>query len=35
MPRHKPSADDCAKAKRALLAIGMNMENRGFDPTMN
>lgn len=35
MPRHKPSADDCAKAQRTLFAIGMNVENRGFDPTMN
>ena len=35
MPRHKPSADDCAKAKRTLFSIGMNVENRGFDPTMN
>lgn len=35
MPRHKPSADDCAKAKRILFSIGMNVENRGFDPTMN
>jgi hypothetical protein len=35
MPRHKPSADDSAKAKRTLLSIGMNVENRGFDPTMN
>lgn len=35
MPRHKPSADDCAKAQRTLIDIGMNVENRGFDPTMN
>ena len=35
MPRHKPSADDCAKAKRTLFSIGMSVENRGFDPTMN
>ena len=35
MPRHKPSADDCAKAKRTLFSIGMNVENRGFDPTLN
>ena len=35
MPRHKPSADDCAKAQRTLFSIGMNVENRGFDPTMN
>lgn len=35
MPRHQPRADDCTKEKRTLLAIGMNMENRGFDPTMN
>jgi hypothetical protein len=35
MPRHKPSAEDCAKAKRTLFSIGMNVENRGFDPTMN
>jgi len=35
MPRHKPSSDDCAKAKRVLFSLGMKMENKGFDPTMN
>ncbi len=35
MPRHKPSAADCAKAKRVLFSIGMNVENRGFDPKLN
>ena len=35
MPRHKPSADECAKAKHTLFSLGMKMENRGFDPSMN
>jgi len=35
MPRHKPSSDECAKAKRTLLVMGMNVVNRGFDPNMN
>ena len=35
MPRHKPSAVDADKAKHALFVLGMTVENRGFDPTMN
>jgi hypothetical protein len=35
MPRHKPSSADVDKAKHQLLALGMFVENRGFDPTMN
>ena len=35
MPRHKPSADECARAKRILFAMGMTVVNRGFDPSMN
>jgi hypothetical protein len=35
MPRNKPSAREAAQAKASLLALGMNIVNRGFDPTMN
>ena len=35
MPKNKPSAREAAKAKATLLALGMNIVNRGFDPTMN
>jgi len=35
MPHHKPSAREAAQAKATLLALGMNIVNRGFDPTMN
>ena len=35
MPRNKPSVREAAKAKATLLALGMNIINRGFDPTMN
>ncbi|MGB6220250.1 hypothetical protein [Haloferula sp.] len=35
MPRHQPSASDAASAKADLLAMGMDIVNRGFDPTMN
>jgi len=35
MPRNKPSAREAAQAKSTLLALGMNIVNRGFDPTLN
>jgi len=35
MPRHKPSSVDVDKAKHQLLVLGLSVENRGFDPTMN
>ena len=35
MPRNKPSARESAQAKSTLLALGMNIVNRGFDPTLN
>jgi hypothetical protein len=35
MPRNKPSVREAAQAKAALLTLGMNIVNRGFDPTMN
>lgn len=35
MPRNKPSIREAAKAKATLLALGMDIVNRGFDPTMN
>lgn len=35
MPRNKTSARDAAQAKASLLALGMNIVNRGFDPTLN
>lgn len=35
MPHNKSSVREAAKAKAALLALGMNIENRGFDPTLN
>jgi hypothetical protein len=35
MPRNKPSAREAAQAKASLLALGMNIVNRGFDPTLN
>ena len=35
MPRNKPSVREAAQAKATLLALGMNIVNRGFDPTMN
>lgn len=35
MPRNKPSNREAAQAKATLLALGMTIVNRGFDPTMN
>ena len=35
MPRNKPSVREAAQAKATLLSLGMNIVNRGFDPTMN
>jgi hypothetical protein len=35
MPRHEPSASDVAQAKAILLQLGLEITNRGFDPTMN
>lgn len=35
MPRNKPSTREAAQAKSTLLALGMNIVNRGFDPTLN
>jgi hypothetical protein len=35
MPRHKPSVREAAQARASLLALGMNIVNRGFDPSMN
>jgi len=35
MPRDKPSTLKAAQAKAALLALGMNIINGGFDPILN
>ena len=35
MPKNKPSVREAAKAKATLLGLGMNIVNRGIDPTMN
>ena len=35
MPRNKPSSREAAQAKAALLALGMNIVNHGFDPRLN
>lgn len=35
MPKNKPSAREAAQAKATLLALGMNIVNRGFEPTLN
>lgn len=35
MPRNKPSVREAAQARTTLQALGMNIVNRGFDPTMN
>jgi hypothetical protein len=35
MPQNKPSVREAAQAKASLLALGMNIVNRGFDPTLN
>jgi hypothetical protein len=35
MPRNKPIVREAAQARATLMALGMNIVNRGFDPTMN
>ena len=35
MSRNKPSVREAAQAKASLQALGMNIVNRGFDPTLN
>ena len=35
MPRNKPSVREAAQARATLLALGMNIVNRGFDPSLN
>jgi hypothetical protein len=35
MPRNKPSAREAAQAKSILRELGMEIVNRGFDPTLN
>jgi len=35
MPQNKPSAREAAQAKSILLELGMEIVNRGFDPTLN
>ena len=35
MPRLKPSVREAAAAKASLLAMGMNIVNRGADPSLN
>jgi hypothetical protein len=35
MPRNKPSVREASQAKATLLSLGMNIVNRGFDPTLN
>jgi hypothetical protein len=35
MPRNKPGAREAELAKAALLALGMTVVHRGFDPSMN
>ena len=35
MPRNKPSVREAAQARTTLISLGMNIINRGFDPTMN
>ena len=35
MPRNKPSVREAAQARITLISLGMNIVNRGFDPTMN
>ena len=35
MPRLKPSVRESAAAKATLLAMGMNIVNRGADPSLN
>jgi hypothetical protein len=35
MPRSKPSTREATQAKAALLALGMDIVNRGIDPSLN
>ena len=35
LPRQRPIARDAASAKAELLALGMDIVNRGSDPSMN
>lgn len=35
MPKNKASVREAAQAKSTLLALGLKIVNRGFDPTMN
>jgi hypothetical protein len=35
MPRNQPTSSDAAKAKAALQSLGLEIINRGFDPTLN
>ncbi len=35
MPKNKPSVREAAQARSTLLGLGMQIVNRGFDPTMN
>jgi hypothetical protein len=35
MPKHKPASADVDKARRQLELLGMRIENRGIDPSMN
>lgn len=35
MPGHQPSAREVAQAKATLIELGLEIINRGFDPSMN
>ncbi len=35
MPHNKPSVREAAQAKATLIALGMTIVNRGFDPSLN
>ncbi|MGB6223025.1 hypothetical protein [Haloferula sp.] len=35
MPKHRPASSDVEMARRQLELLGMRIENRGFDPSMN
>ena len=35
MPQNKPSAREAAQAQSILTQLGFNIENRGFDPSLN
>jgi hypothetical protein len=35
MPQQKPSNREVAQARLALAAFGLDIVNRGFDPTLN